>query len=355
MAEIVEYQKTIENDIINLKVKKFLDLKNNNMDKIIFQEPTNLKTSVMVACCGIKTLVDDTYSDVKIYLKNLKTILYEIIYENIINEKDLNFGILGIICDDVYIKTCLNEKEKKIKKFNKSEYLTPKKKKVPFDNQATIFVKSPNSGKIINIKLFKNGRVQMTGLKVESDGIDAIQFLIDYIKQFDNIISGNVNSIQIENYRIVNINNTFNLFFKIDRKKLYEILIKNTNLYISHDRQRSPGILIYYKFNCNNKHKDGKCYCMSDLKCQGKGTNGTCKNVTVIIYESGKGNVTGANSMIQAIEAYEYIKNIIVKHRKDIIKLCVDDIPISDKEIQAISKVVKKKKKKVLVEEEIIE
>ena len=59
--------------------------------------------------------------------------------------------------------------------------------------------------------------------------------------------------------------------------------------------------------------------------------------------------------MIQAIEAYEYIKNIIVKYRKDIIKLCVDDIPISDKEIQAISKVVKKKKKKVLVEEEIIE
>ena len=37
MAEIVEYQKTIENDIINLKVKKFLDLKNNNMDKIIFK------------------------------------------------------------------------------------------------------------------------------------------------------------------------------------------------------------------------------------------------------------------------------------------------------------------------------
>ena len=72
MAEIVEYQKTIENDIINLKVKKFLDLKNNNMDKIIFQEPTDLKTSVMVACCGIKTLVDDVYVDVKIHLKNLK-------------------------------------------------------------------------------------------------------------------------------------------------------------------------------------------------------------------------------------------------------------------------------------------
>ena len=54
----------------------------------------------------------------------------------------------------------------------------------------------------------------MTGLKVESDGIDAIQFLIDYLKQFDNIISGNINSIQIQNYRIVNINNTFNLFSK---------------------------------------------------------------------------------------------------------------------------------------------
>ena len=26
----------------------------------------------MVACCGIKTLVDDVYVDVKIHLKNLK-------------------------------------------------------------------------------------------------------------------------------------------------------------------------------------------------------------------------------------------------------------------------------------------
>ena len=50
---------------------------------------------------------------------------------------------------------------------------------------------------------------------------------------------------------------------------------------------------------------------MSDLKCQGKGTNGTCKNVTVIIYESGKGNVTGANSMIQAIEAYDILKILL--------------------------------------------
>ena len=157
MAQLIQSEQDIENDIINLKVKKFLDLKNNNMNKIVFKTPTSLKTSVMVSCCNIKTLIDGVYIDIKINLKNLKNVLYEIIYDNIINEKDLSFGILGIICDDVYIKTCLNEKEKKIKKFNKSEYLIPKKKKVPFDNQATIFVRSPNSGKIINVKLFKNG------------------------------------------------------------------------------------------------------------------------------------------------------------------------------------------------------
>jgi TATA-box binding protein (TBP) (component of TFIID and TFIIIB) len=292
--------------------------------------------------------------DIKIHLKNLKNTLYEIIYKNIIDEEDPNFGILGIICEDAYIKTCLNEKEKKIKKFNKSEYLTPKKKKVPFDNQATIFVRSPNSGKVINIKLFKNGRVQMTGLKNENDGIEAIQFLVDYLKQFDNILIADLDNIQIANYRIVNINNTFNLFMKIDRKNLYDILIQNTNLYISHDRQRSPGILIYYKFNCNNKLKDGLCHCIDDLKCKGKGCNGTCKNVTIIIYESGKGTVTGANSMVQAIEAYEFIKNIILQNRTNIVKLCVDDIQISEKELNALS-IIKKKKKKVLVPEEIIE
>lgn len=343
-----------EDDILDLKVKKFLDLKKNKMNMIKFDEPSDLKVSVMVAVCEV---------NIQFHLKNISQNLYNDVYRNIIDKENVDFNILGVICNDVYIKTSLNQKEKKRKKINESEFLNPKKKKKTFDNQVTVIVKSPKSGKIVNIKLFSNSKLQITGLQREQDGIDSIEYLLDYLKKYDNALIGDIQNLEISNYKIVNINNSFNLFFKIDRKKLYNILIQNTNLYISHERQRSAGILIYYKYNCNNKCKDGLCHCVSDLKCKGKGDNGTCKNVTIMIYESGKGNIMGVNSMIQAIEAYEFIKNIICNNQRELIKLCVEDIEITKEDIQkeqtkTITKVkskskVKPKKKKTLVEEEI--
>ena len=42
------------------------------------------------------------------------------------------------------------------------------KKRVTFYNQSTIHIY--NNGKIVNVKLFNNGKVQMTGLKYEKQG-----------------------------------------------------------------------------------------------------------------------------------------------------------------------------------------
>ena len=57
-----------------------------------------------------------------------------------------------------------------------------KTKKKIFYNQATLHVVHDN--KIMNVKLFNNGKIQITGLKKEDQGIILIQNLIQY---FQNI------------------------------------------------------------------------------------------------------------------------------------------------------------------------
>ena len=193
----------------------------------------------------------------------------------------------------------------------------------------------------------------MTGLKSENDGREALDFLIYFLSKRDKMLVGDLSNLEYLKYKIVNINNSFNLYFKVDRKKLYEILIENTDLHISHDRQRCAGMLIYYNYNTNNTKKDGVCRCMKELNCQGKGDNGTCKLCTISIFESGKGLVTGVNQMAQAFEAYNFIKNIINKHNKEIIKICIEDMEVTKEEMKQIKLKPKKKKTKKLLQEEI--
>ena len=332
-----------EEDIIQFKLKKFVDFKENKLDKIRFEEPSDLVTTVIVAVAHV---------NIQFHLRNIANYLYSLVYRNIIEKEDLDFRILGVIYDDIYIKTCLNQKEKKKKKINESEFLKPKKEKKNFFNQATIYVQS-DSGKVVNIKIFQNGKTQMTGLKSENDGREALDFLIYFLSKRDKMLVGDLSNLEYLKYKIVNINNSFNLYFKVDRKKLYEILIENTDLHISHDRQRCAGMLIYYNYNTNNTKKDGVCRCMKELNCQGKGDNGTCKLCTISIFESGKGLVTGVNQMAQAFEAYNFIKNIINKQNKEIIKICIEDMEVTKEEMKQIKLKPKKKKTKKLLQEEI--
>ena len=57
-----------------------------------------------------------------------------------------------------------------------------KKKKKIFYNQSTIHV--VHDGKIMNVKLFNNGRIQITGLKNEAQAGKLVKKLLQYFKDF---------------------------------------------------------------------------------------------------------------------------------------------------------------------------
>ena len=82
--------------------------------------------------------------------------------------------------------------------------------------------------KIINVKIFKNGRIQITGLKYENQGIQIIHKLIDLLNK--NSIVNNDIQLKMIDYSIVLINCDFELSHGIDRYKLHDKLTSNKHI-----------------------------------------------------------------------------------------------------------------------------
>ncbi len=212
---------------------------------------------------------------------------------------------------------------------------TPKKdvvKKNLFDNQVTTIFKI-NDNYYPNLKIFKNGNIQITGIKdkdIVKDIIDIIIIEIKRIYDINNDISSNIENISFNNFIIRMINTDFKSYidetmetkFLIRRKALHKILISDIyNNRCSFEPGRYHGVKLEYFWNLNKAKKDGICIC--NPHCFGKGT-GTgeknCKKITIAIFESGSVLITGGISFDQIMEAYNYITNILRIHKLEIQK-----------------------------------
>ena len=207
-----------------------------------------------------------------------------------------------------------------------------KKNNRPFFNQATIIVKL-DPLKNINIKIFSNGKIQMTGVKKKEDGEYALNLIIEklkitkgiipiknlldsqlikyYLEVFDeqvldenfyekdkdnkavlkreqilkriyekkdsediNIHAESIEDlslIEIKNIDIVLINSDFNINFKIKRNNLFSLLSKEYQIVTRYEPGIYPGVNSKYYWNkaYEDKEFEGKCYCTK--KCNGKG------------------------------------------------------------------------------------
>ena len=194
--------------------------------------------------------------------------------------------------------------------FSKKATRKPRKKKVKkiFYNQATIHVY--RDGKIMNVKLFNNGKIQITGLKKVQQGYDLINDLIAYFKNY-TILKEDV---KIINYSIPLINSDFDLGFEINRENLHKEIVEQ-GLYSSYEPCIYPGVNI--KYFMNNNIENGICNCIS--LCNGKGRcngDGDCKKVTIAVFKSGKTIITGGQNEDQLVKAYTFIKTFIDERRE---------------------------------------
>ena len=206
----------------------------------------------------------------------------------------------------------------------------PKKKKISekskqsFDNQVTMYYRFRDTY-CPNIKLFKNGNIQMTGIKKEEDGLMIVDIIGNEVKRILQMgfqIVDNISAIVPNSFIIRMINSDFGVPFKIRRKNLHHILISsNYNNACSFQPLTYPGVKLQYFWNKMNPQKNGVCGCTGI--CYGKGSgngNGDCKKVTISVFDSGKILITGANAFEQIDNAYNYICKVIADNKIELKK-----------------------------------
>ena len=196
------------------------------------------------------------------------------------------------------------ESNKKVRK-----HRIPKKPK-SFFNQVTIHV---NCDKIVNVKLFNNGKIQMTGLKYENHGEKVLDTLLPYILRLDSESPDKVfdQSLTIEYnpFNIALINSDFSIGYKVKREIVHREIV-DSGMYSSYEPCIYPGVNIKYYYNKDTD--SGICKC--DKPCIGKGCgegDGNCKKITIVVFMSGQVMITGARSREHLTICYDFITNFL--------------------------------------------
>ena len=224
----------------------------------------------------------------------------------------------------------------------KQRNVTPTEvKKTSFDNQVTFLYKANNYP---NLKIFKNGNIQITGVKDRNDVNKIVEDVIDEIKkiyeEYKEITTNEDfdKKIGFNNFHIRMINTDFKTFtdkeltnkFVIRRKVLHKILMSDSyNNKCSFEPGKYHGVKLEFFWNMNKDFQDGICKCCDN--CFGKGSgNGekNCKKITIAIFESGSVLITGGVTFEQIEDAYSYITKVFKDNRNEIKKIDLNSLLI---------------------------
>jgi TATA-box binding protein (TBP) (component of TFIID and TFIIIB) len=199
----------------------------------------------------------------------------------------------------------------------KSKAKKKKKQKKAFYNQATLKIISSfkSSKKPVNVKLFKNGSIQMTGCVSLDNIVDTLTILCDELVKVRAILeplkmksmviksyvgdASEINITKVNDVKIRMINSNFRIGFKVDREQLYQILL-------------GDGIECTYE-PCVHACINIKYYTNSD-------------KVSIFVFESGAIIITGGKSKDNVVGAYNFITKKLFDNYKNIIKTNIDDV-----------------------------
>ena len=227
---------------------------------------------------------------------------------------------------------------------SRDELTKRKKSKNIFFNQSTLVVRReymPGEFKEVNIKLFKNGGIQMTGIPSDTFAQETLAWLAQQLGTFSEpVLEGQAKP---HRYSIQLINSDYSINGNINREKLHEILVDEYNLFSSFESTIYQGCDTKYFYNeaAPPDAVEGICPC-GDM-CAGDGdgrTIGQCKEITISPFHTGSIIITGARRFEQIQKAYVFINKILVKHCAEVIK------PFVEKPAK-VAKVTKAKVEKV--------
>lgn len=246
---------------------------------------------------------------------------------------DMFYDALSICDNDndagvVYVEYGKKKLDTVYKGFSK-KFLVNKRKESSttkrFDNQVTIVyrINEDNYQSLLNIKVFKNGNVQITGIKYIEQGSLMVDKIIDILNKVylnnSNIIKCH-KSMTNKNYKVRLINSDFRIGFPIKREHLFKVFTTNFDNDCSFEPCIYPGVKIQYLSNKYKSCQDGLCHCAKPC-IVGKGNGkeeGSCKKITIAVFQSGCVIITGAQNHEQINEAHNFITTILTKYRSEV-------------------------------------
>jgi hypothetical protein len=213
---------------------------------------------------------------------------------------------------------------------SRDELTKRKKSKNIFFNQSTLVVRrqyaTAESGnpvfKEVNIKLFKNGGIQMTGIPSDPFAQETLAWLAKELGTFSESVLDS--EAKPHRYSIQLINSDYQVNGSINRERLHEVLTEQYNLFSLFESTIYQGCDTKYFYNeaAPPDAPEGICPCGKTV-CLGNGdgrTLGQCKEITISPFHTGSVIITGARRFEQIEKAYVYINKILVKHSREVIK-----------------------------------
>lgn len=219
---------------------------------------------------------------------------------------------------------------------------TTAKVKKRFFNQASLVFRldlnhvegSPDTAfKETNIKLFKNGGFQMTGISSAAMARASLTRLIalntgrgiwtsePYIKTFD----------------VCMMNSDYNVGKAIRRDRLYRILVEKYGLQSTFEPMRYQGVNTKFFWNAARPTCAPPGICPCPIPCDGDADGsgiGKCKKITISPFRTGSIIITGAKEPKQLMDAYNFMNGILHEHADQVLR---------DEPVLEVAPVTKKK------------
>ncbi len=173
--------------------------------------------------------------------------------------------------------------------------------------------------KEVNVKVFANGGIQMTGVTSEEFAKETAEYLLSAIKGLKENPFEEPEKAAINRFSVQLINTDYELNKLINQDALHKILINEYNLFSMLEKTIYQGVNTKFFYNTKNPKK-GICECEKTCKGQGSGDGeGECKRITMSIFRTGKIIITGARKMNQIQAAYNFLNSVFDKHQRSVL------------------------------------
>lgn len=206
---------------------------------------------------------------------------------------------------------------------------TTTKAKKHFYNQSSLVFRlqtGPAQFKETNIKLFKNGGFQMTGINSEAMARAALTRLIalncDPVRGIWSTGDGSPKP-YIKKFDTCMINSDYSIDKAVRRDRLYKVLVEEYGLWSTFEPTIYQGVNTKFFWNKTRPVDAPPGICVCPTPCEGDGDGysvGACKKITIAPFRTGKIIITGAKHMEQLEDAYAFMNGVFEKYAAEVLR-----------------------------------